>query len=88
MLRTSVTLSYGERLYTIAPESETQLKGWLSCDCMKSELIREKCDPEFPSLHCGNEIVVVAVAHVEAGAAYTMREQRRPPDGSVTRTPG
>jgi len=88
MLRTSVTLSYGERLYTIAPESERQLRGWLSCDCMKSELIREKCDPEFPALRCGNEIVVVAVAHVEAGAAHAIREQRRPPAGRVTGTPG
>ena len=65
MLRTSVTLCYGKRLYTITPESEKQLKGWLACDCMKSELIRERCDPEFPPLQCGNDIVVVAVAHVE-----------------------
>ena len=68
MLRTSVTLSYGERLYTISPESEKQLKGWLACDCMKSELIRARCDPEFPPLQCGNRIVVVAVAEVEAGS--------------------
>ena len=65
MFRTSVTLSYSGRSYTVALPSERHLRGRLSCDCMKSELIRENCDPEFPPLKCGNQIMVVSLVHVE-----------------------
>ena len=61
MPATSVTLAYDDRRYTFAQDREEALKGKLSCDCRKSALIRENCDPNFPNLNCGNNIVIVAV---------------------------
>lgn len=80
MALASVTLSYGENLYTFTEDDQTVLKGRLGCDCGKSELIRETCDSEFPLLKCGVEITVVSV--VEAAADREKkpvgRERNRP----------
>ncbi|HYL37645.1 MAG TPA: hypothetical protein VEV17_17150 [Bryobacteraceae bacterium] len=56
-----LTLSYRGTFYTFA-ESAACVKGRLACDCGKSRLIRQSSDPEFPLLHCGDEISVVSVA--------------------------
>ena len=63
MLR-SMTLSYSGQTYTFAGVLDRVLKGRLSCDCMKSSLIREFCDPTFPKLKCGNKIVLVSLTDV------------------------
>lgn len=64
MLRTCVTLSYGERCYTFSQDVERVIKGRLSCDCTKSLLIREYCDSGFPALACGQKIAVVSLVDV------------------------
>ena len=61
MTRTSLTFSYFGKSYTFSGELDRVLKGRLSCDCMKSGLIREYCDPTFPALKCGNKIVLVSL---------------------------
>ena len=58
-------MTYGGRSYTVALGSEQYLKGKLACDCTKSELIQQNCDPEFPALKCGNRIAVVSLVHAE-----------------------
>lgn len=64
MALASVTLSYRENVYTFTEDDQTALRGRLGCDCGKSQLIRDACDPEFPVLKCGSEIEVVAVVEM------------------------
>ena len=64
MALASVTLTYRGVSYTFAEDDQTVLKGRLSCDCEKSKLIRDSCDPQFPILKCGTEIEVVSVLDV------------------------
>ncbi len=61
MLRSSVTFSHGGRSFTFAGDVDRVLKGKLSCDCTKSMLIREYCDPRFPALRCGHTIQIVSM---------------------------
>jgi hypothetical protein len=68
MLRTSVTLAYSGRSYTFAEDVEKVIKGKLSCDCTKSLLIRDYCDPGFPALKCGQRIRIVSL--VEQAVPY------------------
>lgn len=65
MAYSSVTLSYQERCFTFAEDMEKVLKGRLSCDCQKSALIREYCDPDFPKLQCGAKITIVSLLDLE-----------------------
>jgi hypothetical protein len=65
MSLTSVTLSYDDRCYTFDQDREDALKGKLSCDCRKSWLIREYCDPAFPPLDCGHNIHIVSVIELD-----------------------
>jgi hypothetical protein len=61
MALTGVTLAYDTKTYTFAEDDETVLKGSLSCDCGKSQLIHLYCDPSFPVLACGSHIEIVAI---------------------------
>jgi hypothetical protein len=72
MVRTSVTLSYSGRSYTFAQDVEKVIKGKLGCDCTKSLLIRDYCNPDFPALECGQQIEVVALVEVEAEPAAVL----------------
>ncbi|MBZ5608260.1 MAG: hypothetical protein LAP38_08385 [Acidobacteriia bacterium] len=65
MALASVTLEYGGKVYTFAEDDQAVLKGRLSCDCRKSDLIRAACDPQFPILGCGARITVVSVVDAE-----------------------
>ncbi len=65
MLQTSVTLSYSGQCYTFAQDVEKVIKGKLGCDCTKSLLIRDYCDPNFPALECGQQIELVSLVEVE-----------------------
>jgi hypothetical protein len=64
MLRSSVTFAYGGRCYTFAQDLEKVIKGKLACDCTKSQLIRDYCDPTFPALRCGENIEIVSLVDV------------------------
>jgi hypothetical protein len=64
MTSTSLTFSYSGRNYMFSGDLDSVLKGRLSCDCMKSMLIREYCDPGFPALKCGNKIVLVSLVQL------------------------
>lgn len=77
MALASVTLSYGENLYTFTEDDQTVLKGRLGCDCEKSRLIRETCDQQFPLLKCGSEITVVSVVEAAEGKKPATREDHR-----------
>jgi hypothetical protein len=65
MLPSSVTLSYSGRSFSFTEDAEKVLKGKLACDCTKSQLIREYCDHDFPTLRCGNQIAVVSLTPSE-----------------------
>jgi len=65
-----VTLRYQGRDFTVRDEFLTlhmELRGALhlwedgnwSCDCNRSMMIREQCDPTFPELPCGDTIEIV-----------------------------
>ncbi len=53
-----VTLTYAAHTYSFTEKDQSTLKGRLSCDCFRSELIQAYCDPDFPVLHCGTLIEV------------------------------
>jgi hypothetical protein len=72
MFQTSVTLSYSGQSYTFAQDVEKVIKGKLGCDCTKSLLIRDYCNPDFPALECGQQIEVVALVEVEAEPAAVL----------------
>lgn len=61
-----VLLHRGKRYSFIAEDSA--LKGSLSCDCARSALIRRWCDPEFPELPCGMEVMVLDFEEVGRAA--------------------
>ena len=73
MLRTSVTLVYSGRSYTFAQDVEKVIKGKLGCDCTKSLLIRDYCDPDFPALECGQQIELVSLVELASEPVAALR---------------
>ncbi len=76
MAHTGVTLTYDTELYTFVEDDDTVLKGRLSCDCVKSQLIRTYCDPEFPLLRCGARIGVVSLTDISCKVSRDAGQQQ------------
>jgi len=83
MYMATVTLKYGERIFSFSQTEcfwnfRDITEAWdrlgfmwtehnYSCDCNRSRLIREHCDPEFSILGCGDRIELVELAVGEVG---------------------
>lgn len=60
MAQAQVTFGFESSRYSFVESDDTLLKGRLSCDCVRSELIRQHCDVSFPAMSCGTRISVVS----------------------------
>jgi len=76
MLKVDLKFKYNNEKYCVVDKNDKidrydldaldyyYMSGPMSCDCVRSNLIRQQCDVSFPIMPCGNKIILEGFGYI------------------------